>query len=168
MAAMIEETSTITAKGQTTVPKAVRQTLGSTTGEKSPYRIEKGRVTGPQSGGRASRSNTCRVSRPDREGHRGRPQRSRPQRHRFFPRVSLEFAPLYIQGLTYWAPAVSSSPMRSLDFGTRLRCHGPVCSNPAIAKLFASRPSWPMRIPTSILKLQDGATSSPLSPLATV
>src|SRR6266478_5975010 len=87
------------------------------------------------------------------------------------PRTSLAVASvcaLYIQGLTYWLPAVSSSAMGSLDFGTRLRCLGPVCSNPAIAKLFAFRPSLPMRIPTSILKSQDWVTSSQLSPLATV
>jgi antitoxin PrlF len=45
MAAIIEETSTITAKGQTTVPKAVRQALGVDYGGKIAYRIEKGRVT---------------------------------------------------------------------------------------------------------------------------
>ena len=45
MAAIIEETSTITAKGQTTVPKAVRQALGVDYGGKVTYRIEEGRVT---------------------------------------------------------------------------------------------------------------------------
>jgi len=45
MAAIIEETSKITAKGQTTVPKAVRQALGVDYGGKIAYRIEKGRVT---------------------------------------------------------------------------------------------------------------------------
>jgi antitoxin PrlF len=45
MAAIIEETSTITAKGQTTVPKAVRQALGVDFGGKIAYRIERGRVT---------------------------------------------------------------------------------------------------------------------------
>ena len=40
MAAIIEETSTITAKGQTTVPKAVRQALGVDYGGKIAYRIE--------------------------------------------------------------------------------------------------------------------------------
>ncbi|MBV9220806.1 MAG: type II toxin-antitoxin system PrlF family antitoxin [Methylobacteriaceae bacterium] len=42
---VIEEISTITAKGQTTVPKAVRQTLGIDCGGKIAYRIEDGRVT---------------------------------------------------------------------------------------------------------------------------
>lgn len=45
MAVIIEETSTITAKGQTTVPKAVRQVLGVGYGGKLIYRIEDGRVT---------------------------------------------------------------------------------------------------------------------------
>lgn len=45
MAGIIEETSTITAKGQTTVPKAVRQALGVDYGGKIAYRIEGGRVT---------------------------------------------------------------------------------------------------------------------------
>jgi antitoxin PrlF len=45
MARIIEETSTITAKGQTTVPKAVRQALGVDYGGKIAYRIEGGRVT---------------------------------------------------------------------------------------------------------------------------
>jgi antitoxin PrlF len=45
MAAIIEEISTITAKGQTTVPKAVRQALGVDYGGKIAYRIQKGRVT---------------------------------------------------------------------------------------------------------------------------
>jgi antitoxin PrlF len=45
MAAIIEETSTITAKGQTTVPKAVRQVLGVDCGGKIAYRIENGLVT---------------------------------------------------------------------------------------------------------------------------
>jgi antitoxin PrlF len=45
MAAIIEETSTITAKGQTTVPKAVRQALGVGRGGKIAYRIDNGRVT---------------------------------------------------------------------------------------------------------------------------
>ena len=45
MAAIIEQTSTITAKGQTTVPKAVRQALGVDYGGKMAYRIEEGRVT---------------------------------------------------------------------------------------------------------------------------
>lgn len=41
----IEETSTITAKGQTTVPKAVRQALGVTYGGKIAFRVENGRVS---------------------------------------------------------------------------------------------------------------------------
>ena len=45
MPTIIEETSTITAKGQTTVPKAVRQALGVDCGGKIAYRIEDGRVT---------------------------------------------------------------------------------------------------------------------------
>jgi antitoxin PrlF len=45
MAAIIEETSTITAKGQTTVPKAVRQALGVDYGGKVVFRIKGGRVT---------------------------------------------------------------------------------------------------------------------------
>ncbi len=43
--AAIEESSTITAKGQTTVPKSVRQTLGLGYGGKIAFRIESGRVT---------------------------------------------------------------------------------------------------------------------------
>lgn len=52
--AAITETSTITAKGQTTVPKAVRQALGVDYGGKLAYRIEGGRVTihNPQAGDR--------------------------------------------------------------------------------------------------------------------
>lgn len=45
MAIIIEETSTITAKGQTTVPKAVRQALGVDCGGRIAYRIEDGQVT---------------------------------------------------------------------------------------------------------------------------
>lgn len=45
MATIIEETSKITAKGQTTVPKAVRQALGVGYGGEIAYRIEEGRVT---------------------------------------------------------------------------------------------------------------------------
>jgi antitoxin PrlF len=45
MAAIVEETSTITAKGQTTIPKAVRQALGVECGDKIAFRIENGRVT---------------------------------------------------------------------------------------------------------------------------
>jgi antitoxin PrlF len=45
MANVVEETSTITAKGQTTIPKAVRQALGVDCGDKIAFRIEGGRVT---------------------------------------------------------------------------------------------------------------------------
>ncbi len=45
MAMVIEETSTITAKGQTTVPKVVRQALGVDYGGKIAFRIEGQRVT---------------------------------------------------------------------------------------------------------------------------
>lgn len=45
MTARIEETSTITAKGQTTVPKTVRQALGVDYGGKIVFRVENGRVT---------------------------------------------------------------------------------------------------------------------------
>jgi len=45
MATIIEETSTITAKGQTTVPKAVRQALGVDYGGRIAFRIEDQRVT---------------------------------------------------------------------------------------------------------------------------
>lgn len=45
MATIIEETSTITAKGQTTVPKAVRHALGIGYGDKIAFRVENGRVT---------------------------------------------------------------------------------------------------------------------------
>jgi antitoxin PrlF len=44
-ATVIKETSTITAKGQTTVPKSVRQTLGVDYGGKIVFQIEGGRVT---------------------------------------------------------------------------------------------------------------------------
>lgn len=42
---IVEELSTITAKGQTTVPKAVRQALGVDYGGKVAFRIENGQVT---------------------------------------------------------------------------------------------------------------------------
>ncbi len=42
MAGIIEKTSTLTAKGQTTVPKAVRQALGVDYGGKIAFRIEDG------------------------------------------------------------------------------------------------------------------------------
>jgi antitoxin PrlF len=45
MTRTIEETSTITAKGQTTIPKAVRQALGVDAGSKIAFRIEDGKVT---------------------------------------------------------------------------------------------------------------------------
>jgi antitoxin PrlF len=43
--AIIEERSTITAKGQTTVPKAVRQVLGVKEGDEIAFRMEGQRVT---------------------------------------------------------------------------------------------------------------------------
>lgn len=43
--AIVEEVCTITAKGQTTVPKAVRQALGVGYGGRIAFRVEKGRVT---------------------------------------------------------------------------------------------------------------------------
>ncbi|MEN9797320.1 MAG: hypothetical protein RL653_1016 [Pseudomonadota bacterium] len=43
--AIIEERSTITAKGQTTVPKAVRQALGVRGGDQVVFRVEGERVT---------------------------------------------------------------------------------------------------------------------------
>jgi antitoxin PrlF len=45
MANRIEEASTITAKGQTTVPKSVRQALGVDYGGKIVFRLEDGHVT---------------------------------------------------------------------------------------------------------------------------
>ena len=42
---VVEEVCTITAKGQTTVPKVVRQALGVGYGGKIAFRIEDGRVT---------------------------------------------------------------------------------------------------------------------------
>lgn len=45
MPAAMEKTCTITAKGQTTVPKVVRQALGVDCGGKIAYRIEDGRVS---------------------------------------------------------------------------------------------------------------------------
>jgi len=45
MATIIEEISTITAKGQTTVPKSVRRALGVDCGGKIAYRVEGNRVT---------------------------------------------------------------------------------------------------------------------------
>jgi antitoxin PrlF len=40
MPLVIEETSKVTAKGQTTVPKAVRQTLGIRSGDQIAYRVD--------------------------------------------------------------------------------------------------------------------------------
>lgn len=45
MVAQIEEVSTITAKGQTTIPKAVRQALGVDYGGKIAFRVDKRGVT---------------------------------------------------------------------------------------------------------------------------
>jgi antitoxin PrlF len=45
MPAMIEEVSAITAKGQTTVPKAVRQALGVDYGGKIAFRVSESGVT---------------------------------------------------------------------------------------------------------------------------
>jgi antitoxin PrlF len=45
MSRPVEEFSTLTAKGQTTVPKSVRRTLGLSAGDAIAYRIEKGRVS---------------------------------------------------------------------------------------------------------------------------
>lgn len=42
---VVEEICTITAKGQTTVPKAVRQALGVGYGGRIAFRVEDGRVT---------------------------------------------------------------------------------------------------------------------------
>lgn len=42
---ILEEISTITAKGQTTVPKAVRQILGIDYGGQIAFRVEDGQVT---------------------------------------------------------------------------------------------------------------------------
>lgn len=45
MGAWVEEVSRITAKGQTTVPKAVRQALGVDPGDQIVFRIDSERVT---------------------------------------------------------------------------------------------------------------------------
>jgi antitoxin PrlF len=45
MARAIKEISTITAKGQTTVPKAVRQALGVDAGDRIAFQIDGGKVT---------------------------------------------------------------------------------------------------------------------------
>jgi len=50
---LIEESSTLTAKGQTTVPKAVRQALGIRAGDKIAFRVDKsGHVSLARDGGR--------------------------------------------------------------------------------------------------------------------
>ncbi len=49
----IEEICTITAKGQTTIPKAIRQAIGVDYGGKIVFRLEEGVVTLHQSRGRA-------------------------------------------------------------------------------------------------------------------
>lgn len=43
--AVVEEVCTITAKGQTTVPRAIRQALGVGYGGRIAFRVEQGRVT---------------------------------------------------------------------------------------------------------------------------
>lgn len=43
--AVLEERSTITAKGQTTLPKAIRQVLGVKEGDQIAFRVEGRRVT---------------------------------------------------------------------------------------------------------------------------
>ena len=43
--ATLEELSTLTSKGQTTVPRAVRRVLGLRAGDKIAFRVEGGRVT---------------------------------------------------------------------------------------------------------------------------
>jgi antitoxin PrlF len=43
MAALLEETSTVTAKGQTTIPKSVRQALGVEHGDRIVFRIDERR-----------------------------------------------------------------------------------------------------------------------------
>lgn len=43
--AVVEEVCTITAKGQTTVPKAIRRALGVGYGGRIAFRVERGRVT---------------------------------------------------------------------------------------------------------------------------
>jgi antitoxin PrlF len=45
MAALLEEISTITAKGQTTIPKSVRQALGVDYGGRIAFRVDKRGVT---------------------------------------------------------------------------------------------------------------------------
>ena len=45
MATLLEEVSTITAKGQTTVPKSVRRALGVDCGGRIAFRVEDGHVS---------------------------------------------------------------------------------------------------------------------------
>jgi antitoxin PrlF len=45
MATILEETSTITAKGQTTIPKSVRQALGVDCGGKIAFRVDESGVS---------------------------------------------------------------------------------------------------------------------------
>jgi len=45
MAALLEKTSTITAKGRTTIPKAVRQALGVGQGDRIAFRVDQHGVT---------------------------------------------------------------------------------------------------------------------------
>jgi len=45
MTALLEEVSTITAKGQTTIPKSVRQALGVDYGGKIAFRVDENGVT---------------------------------------------------------------------------------------------------------------------------
>ena len=51
MSIALEEISTITAKGQTTVPKAVRQALGVDYGGRIAFRVSDGGVTVARAGG---------------------------------------------------------------------------------------------------------------------
>ncbi len=65
MSKVIEATSTITTKGQTTVPKAVRQMLGIGYGGKLVYRIEDGCVTlNNLKSGSLGRAQPARSARP--------------------------------------------------------------------------------------------------------
>ncbi len=45
MAQALEKSSKITAKGQTTVPEAIRRALGVETGDRIAFRVERGAVT---------------------------------------------------------------------------------------------------------------------------
>lgn len=54
---LIEESSTLTAKGQTTVPKAVRQALGIRAGDRIAFRVDKsGQVSLARDNGRDEES----------------------------------------------------------------------------------------------------------------